>query len=284
MNESQQSERETGIFGFIVIAVGIGCLLMALVGVLNTAFDLNLVLSVSGADTEVPDSYEVCAGLAAVGILLIGLTMFGRLVANKFREAKGKPLLRVGIVLGATVLLLVAGRGLQVAALVNTYGSMLAYYSTDGELDDVAAELAKGPSDADLDAAVGRAAQYDNHEALKLLLEAGADFRDDSAPEDRRSCALGGTGLEFVQLAIAHGVTPDSCPDSEDLVWSTVDGREHDDATKAKLVELLTGAGWSTQIKPDYSEELPLALAQRQQLSETTAALERAGATATVQP
>ncbi|EDM80563.1 hypothetical protein PPSIR1_36759 [Plesiocystis pacifica SIR-1] len=273
----ESPKRELGIFAFIVIAVGVGCLLIALLGVVNTALDLELVLDVSGADMDVPNNYEVCAGLGAVGVLFIALTLFGRFVAEKFRAAKGKPLVRVGIVVGAVTLLVVAGRGLQIMALVSTYGSMLAYYATDGDLDDVRRELEKGATPEQLDAAVGRAAQYDNHEALKLLLEAGADLRDATSPEEHRHCALGGTGLQFARVALEHGVGPDSCPDSEHLIWTTVDGH-HDDAIKAELVGLYAGAGWSLTTTPEFSEERPYDLAQRMDLPETAAALEQLGA------
>ena len=211
-SEAPAGKRELGMTAIFAILVGGGCLLMALVGVINTAVDGHWVLQVSGAEVDVPDNYEVCAGLGAVAVLLISLALFGSFVRGQFDRAKGKPALRVGIIVAALALLLIVGRGLQILALVNTYGSMLAYYATDGDLEDVAAELAKNPRPEDLDAAVGRAAQYDNHEALALLLDAGADLRDATSPEEYRHCALGGVGLQFIDVALAHGVGPDSCP------------------------------------------------------------------------
>ena len=71
MTKAARSER--GLFGTLVILVGGGCLLVALLGVFNTAFELKLALSVSGTNTPLPDSYDVVAGVAAAGVLLITL-------------------------------------------------------------------------------------------------------------------------------------------------------------------------------------------------------------------
>ena len=149
---SEPLSSRIGVFAGIGILVGLGCLVIALISVFNTAFDLDLALGVSGTSTALPSSYDAVAGLAGVGVLLIALSLFGSAVLNKFADAKGKPLLRVGILVGALALLGIVGRGLQIVFLTATYGSMLAYYATDGDLDDVRAELAKGPSRADLDA------------------------------------------------------------------------------------------------------------------------------------
>lgn len=252
--------------------VGGGCLLVALISVFNTAFNLKLALKVSGSKTALPSTYEEVAGLAAAGILLIGLTLFGGLVSRKFKEAKGRPLVRVGILVGAVGLLVLVFRGLQILALVNTYGSMLAYYATDGDLADVKAELAKKPDREALDEAVHRAGQYNNARALALLLEAGADMRDSSRPPERRSCALMERSYDFVKTALDHGVRPDSCPDSTTAVWSTVrHGR--DDAEVARTVTLLIGAGWSATPTPKYDRSSAKALAAKNNWPQTLAAL-----------
>lgn len=269
------AKRHLGMLAIFGVLVGGGCLLFAALGVLNTALDWHLQLRVSGAPVELPDSYEVCAGLGAMGVLFIGLSLFGSVVVTRFKEAQGKPLLRLGIVVGAVGLLIVAGRGLQIAALTNTYGSMLAYYATDGDLEDVAAELAKGPSPRDLDDAVSRAAQYDNYQALELLLDAGADLRETSSPEDRRGCVLDGVGPGFIQVALDHGVRPDSCPSSEALIWRVV-GQHRDDATTAKIVGQLAAAGWSTTAVPEPGKPLPLAVAERDGLVTTADVLRSA--------
>ncbi len=263
-----------GLFGLFGILIGGGCMLMSVAGLINTIFDLELSLRVYGSRTELPDNYETCAGLAAFGILLIGLSFFGSFVMRKFKEAKGKPLVRIAIVVGAVVLLVVAGRGLQVAALVNTYGSMLAYYSTDGDLEDVKAELAKDPSREDLDQAVGRAAQYDNVGALKLLLEHGADLRDSTSGEYKR-CALSSVGPEFVKVALDHGVTPETCPDPKEVVWDAVRSHQDDDEKAAQVVTMLIEAGWPKVTSPEFAkDETPLDFAQERGMKKTAKAIE----------
>lgn len=268
--------RERGIFGLLGLLIGGGCLLMAGAGAVNTAFGLKLALRVGGSRTPLPDSYDVVAGVAAVGVLLIGLTLFGGLVRRKFAEAKGRPLLRVGIIAGALALLAIVGRGLQVLALVNTYGSMLAYYATDGDLEDVKAELARGPDTEALDSAVSRAAQYDNAPALALLLAAGADMRASSRPEDRRRCALVGRSHEFIKTAIDHGVRADSCPGGETAIWEAV-RHGKDDAEAARVIPLLHGAGWSATATPEYDKQTPREHAAAKKWSATLAALDAAG-------
>jgi hypothetical protein len=248
---------------------------MALLGVINTAFNLHLALRFSGAKTPLPDSWDVVAGVAAMGVLFIALSLFGSFVRRKFDEAKGKPLVRVGIIGGALLLLVLVGRGLQVIALVSTYGSMLAYYSTDGDLDDVKAELAKGPDREALDHAVSRAGQYNNAKALELLMAAGADMRQTTRPEQYRQCPLVGRKYEFVKVAIDHGVKPDACPKGENAIWEGVrDGG--DDAEVAKTVDLLVGAGFPAEAKPSYDNRSAKDLAAEKKWSKTLDALARA--------
>lgn len=270
MNEKKKSEM--GILALLGVLIGGGCLVIAALGVINTAFDLDLALRVSGSRMALPDSYDVVGGVAAVGVLLIGLSLFGSLVARKFAEAKGKPLVRLGILAGAIALLVVVGRGLQVLALVSTYGSMLAYYATDGDLEDVKAELAKGPSREALDAAVSRAAQYDNEAALALLLEAGADLRDETSPEEFRRCALLGKSPEFIQTALDHGVKADACPRGETAIWEAV-RHGSEDAEVARSVTLLLGAGWSAAATPEYDKTTALEIAREKKWTQTLAAL-----------
>lgn len=269
---SEPLSSRIGVFAGIGILVGLGCLVIALISVFNTAFDLDLALGVSGTKTALPNSYDAVAGLAGVGVLLIALSLFGSAVLNKFADARGKPLLRVGIIVGALALLGIVGRGLQIVFLTATYGSMLAYYATDGDLDDVRAELAKGPSRADLDEAVSRAAQYDNAAALALLLEAGADFKGESAPPEQRRCYLVGASAEFIETALAHGVTAATCPGGDAAIWEAVRFGDSDEAT-ARAVTLLRGAGWSTTATPEYDARSPASLAGEKKWAQTLSAL-----------
>jgi len=270
-----ESKSERGIFATIGLFVGGGCLLIALVSVVNTAFDLDLALEVSGSSTPLPDSWDAVVGLGIVGLLIVALSLFGSFVAGRFAAAKGKPLARLGIVALALVFLAVIGRGLQILALVSTYGSMLAYYATDGDLDDVRAELAKGPDREALDNAVSRAAQYDNAAALGLLLEAGADMRDETSPPEFRRCALVGEGYEFVKVALEHGVGPESCANGEAAVWEVVRFSESD-GEAAKVAGLLLEAGWSATTSPDHDERTSAQLAAEKDWTETAAVLSAA--------
>ncbi len=273
---AEQNTSERGILATIGLFVGGGCLLIALVSVFNTAFELNLALSVSGSSTPLPKHWDAVVGLAVAGLLIVALSLFGSFVAGKFVAAKGKPLTRLGIVALALVFLAVAGRGLQILALVNTYGSMLAYYATDGDLDDVRSELAKGPDHEALDNAVSRAAQYDNVAALELLLEAGADMRDETSPPEHRRCALLGNSYEFIKMAIDHGVGPESCTNGEAAVWEAARFSESD-AEAAKVIGLLLEAGWSATAIREYDERTPAQLAAEKEWTETAAILAAAG-------
>ncbi|PCC69144.1 hypothetical protein SAMN02745121_05791 [Nannocystis exedens] len=264
--------QETGILATLALLIGGGCLLVALLSAINVAFALELKLQVYGTDTALPRDWDGVVGLAAVGVLIAGLTLFGGLVRRKFAAAKGRPLVRAGILAGAALLLAAAFRGLQILALTHTYGSMLAYYATDGDLDDVRAELAKGPDRAALDQAVGRAAQYDNHESLALLLAAGADMRDSTRAPSHRRCALVGRSLAFVRTALAHGVTPDACPNGETAVWEAVQ-RGTSDAEAAEIVALLVAAGWSATATPSHDRRTAAEIAAAKQWTRTSAAL-----------
>lgn len=98
---TQAKISEHGILEILGVLLGGGCLLVALISVFNTAFDLNLSLGVYGTSTRLPSSYEEVAALAAAGVLLIALSMFRGLVRRRSAAAKGKPLVRVGIIVGA---------------------------------------------------------------------------------------------------------------------------------------------------------------------------------------
>lgn len=225
--------------------------------------------------TEMPSDWGSLLGLLAACGLICILSFYGAFMRSKFQAAKGKPMVRIALVVIGVGLLILAGRGVQVVALTMSYGSMLAYYATDGDLEDVKGELAKGPKPEHLDAAVGRAAQYDNVEALKLLLAAGADFRDATEIEERRRCVLGSVGVEFVKVAVAHGVSPDTCPKSRELIAQRVSWGKSDEETAA-VVTLLRGAGWDPRaVDPDDSKpRYAIDLARKKQWAKTIAALE----------
>jgi hypothetical protein len=152
---------------------------------------------------------------------------------------------------------------------------MLAYYATDGALDDLKSELAKGPDPEALDSAVSRAGQYNNAAALALLMDAGADMRDQSRPEERPPCALMGRSHDFVKKAIDHGVKPETCPNGETAIWEAVRFGDND-AEVARTVALLSAAGWSPSATPEYDKKTPKDLATEKKWSATLQALEAA--------
>jgi hypothetical protein len=263
---------EIGVVGGIGMLIGGVCMLVAIVGIFNTAFDLHLALGSHGASTPLPNSYEEVAGLFAAGLLILGLSAFGSFVLTKFKEAQGKPLVRIGIIVGALALLGLTGRGLQIMALKSTYGSMLAYYATDGDLADVKSELAKKPTKEDLDNAVSRAAQYNNAPALKLLLDAGADMQQSTKTKFRR-CPLNGASYEFIKTALDHGIRQDACPGGENAVYEAVQHGKSDEEAE-KIVKLLVGAGFSATAKPEYARENPLEVANSKKWTQTVKALQ----------
>jgi hypothetical protein len=263
---------EIGVFGGICMLIGGVCVLVSIVSAFNTMFNLRLALGSYGTSTPLPNSWDGVIGLFAAGVLIVGLSAFGSFVGTKFSEAKGKPLVRIGIIAGAVALLGLAFRGLQVVALTMTYGSMLAYYATDGDLDDVKSELAKKPPKEDLDNAIDRAAQYNNVPALKLLLEAGADMQQSTQVGPRRRCPLFGRSYEFVKTAIDHGVKMDTCPNGELAVYEAISSAKND-AEAEKIVKLLVSAGFSTTAKPDYAQQNPLEFANSKKWPQTVKAL-----------
>jgi hypothetical protein len=263
---------EVGVFGGICSLIGGICMLVAIVGIFNTMFDLKLALGVYGTSTPLPNSYDAVAGLFAAGLLIVVLSLFGSFVLAKFNEAKGKPLVRFGIIAAALLLLGLVGRGLQVIALTSTYGSMLAYYATDGDLEDVKKELAKKPTKDDLDEAVFRAAQYNNVPALKLLLENGADMQQSTEPEAQRRCLLSGRTYDFIKTALDHGVKMETCPHGELAIYHAVHDSKNDDEAE-KIIKLLAAAGFSKTAKPDYSRQTPLELANSKKWPSTVKAL-----------
>ncbi len=272
---------EMGIFATICLLIGLALLGVTVLSALNTAFGWNLALGVSGTTTPLPKHWDAVIGLGAVSILIIALTYFGSTVARMYRQAQGKPLVRVGIIGGALLLLVAAGRGLQIMALVSTYGSMLAYYCTDeGTLADVEGELAKGPSPEALDRCLGRTAQWDRHDLLDVVIGAGANFKDESSEPEFRSCVLNNdVSVAYFERATALGATPETCPNSEDLIASVVSrARAEDDEETAKKVALLVAAGWRADVPGEFSKKTAAQEAEENQLPKTLAALAAAPA------
>lgn len=271
--------RERGLVAKFGLLVGLVTLGLAAVSAINTAFDLELSLSSYGAATPLPDSWDFVIGLLAAGVLVLGLTFFGSAVSRSFRNAKGRPLVRIAIVLGALALLGGVGRGVQVAALLSTYGSMLAYYCTDvGTVDEVKEELADDPSAEALDRCMYRAAQWGRTDLLAPVVKAGGDFRDASSSEDHRRCVLHGAGVDatFAAEAIRLGASPATCPDSEALIHYRVSAaRRADDEETVALVTALAKGGWSVAATPDFSEQSPRQLAEKRKLTATAAALSK---------
>ncbi|MGK0361499.1 MAG: hypothetical protein ACI9U2_003817 [Bradymonadia bacterium] len=255
-------------FGMMIAGVGLVLTAIAAVGVL-------LGFQLSFEDVALPDDWAG-VGLMAGGLLLIAaLSTYGAFVTTKFKAAKGKPGVRVALVVVGLGLLVLAFRATQIILLTNTYGSMLAYYATDGDLDDVKAELADKPKQEHLDEGISRAAGYGNVGALKLLLAAGGTFADTGSPEEFRSCALNRerVRLEFIQVALAAGANAKTCPKSEHTIYEKVRFGQASDAEMAQIVTALRGAGWPANTKPERSKQTPLQAAEKRKMPLTAAAL-----------
>lgn len=230
-----------GVVGGIGVLIGLGTALVGLLAVPNTAFDLGLALRVGGTRTALPDTWEATAGVLGAGFAIAGLSWFGSYAwrrAARSRSVAGK----VGVAAAALGLLAIAGFGAQRLAIVMTYGSLLAYYATFPDPGPVRDALRPGTDVEVLDAAVMRAAQYDNAEVLAVLLEGGADLRQSSRPPERRLCPLAGTSLAFVEVALAHGAAPATTP-CDDLMEELFRFGGDGDETAAIAARLRT-AGW----------------------------------------
>lgn len=250
-------------FGMMVGVVGLGvCALSALAIVMEWEIEL--------AGTALPDDWSSLLGLLAACGLICILSLYGAFMRGKFQAAKGKPMVRVAILVIGLGLLVLAFRGIQIVALTGTYGSMLAYYATDGDLEDVAAELAKNPKPEDMRRAMSRAAQYNNTAAFKLLIAAGA-------AKEKPYCGVSDTDLdlEFIKLALASGATAKACPDSPDAISRLVRFGD-DDAKVAERVTLLRAAGWDPRGVPADDDQAKLAIdyAKHKKWPKTIAALQ----------
>lgn len=273
-----KAKQPMGIVAMLFLLVGVIALILAAVSAVNTWLGWDLALDVSGTSTPLPNNWDAVLGLAAAAILIIALTYFGSTVSRLYGAAKGKPLQRAAILGAALVLLVVAGRGVQVVALTATYGSMLAYYCTDeGSLEDVQDELAKDPTAEELDACLSRTAQWDRADLLEPVIAAGGNFLDESTPEeDRRYCVLSSeVGLAYVEKALELGATPQTCPNSAtlltDRVRRTAPG---EDNTTAEIVERLLAAGWSPDVPGEHSKRDAKQEAAKRNLPQTLAVLE----------
>ena len=273
-----QTRRGMGVLGSIFLMVGVLALGISLLSALNTAFDWNLALGTHGTATPLPSDWGAVLGLAAASVLIIALTYFGSTVSNLYASAKGKPLQRLGILAVAGLLLVLAGRGLQVVALTATYGSMLAYYCTDeGSLEDVQAELDDGPTAEELDACLSRTAQWDRADLLEPVIAAGGTFEDASQPdEERRYCVLGSdVSLAYVEKAIELGASPQTCARSATLLTDKVRGtKPGEDEQTAVIVERLLAAGWRADVPGEFSELDAVQEARKRKLTRTLAVLE----------
>ena len=277
-------KRQMGVLAGIVTLIGVVLLGVTCLSAVNTAFGWRLSIGAHGAATALPTSWDAVAGLGAAGVLLIGLAGFGSRVSGLYADAKGRPLLRVLIIAAAIGLLVLTFRGLQIVALTQTYGSMLAYYCTDeGTLEDVERELASQPSAQALDACVRRSAQWNRADVLAPVFAAGGDFMMASGAEGSfRSCVLGyDVDIEYVETALRLGVTPATCAHSEHVIFARVRGAAvADDASVAHIVETLLAAGWSPHSTNEEGDQTALELAERTGLRATADVLRAASGTA----
>ncbi|NVB40471.1 hypothetical protein G6O69_21705 [Pseudenhygromyxa sp. WMMC2535] len=274
-SDPSKARPELSRFGMVVSLIGWLCLLIAAIGVPNTAFDWGLQLEFYGTATDLPDNYEVCAGLAAVGALIVGLTWFGRGLRTTWARFEGRRWAQVGVAAGAALMLVVIGRALQVVVLTNTYGSMLAYYAADGQADELRDILEDGSvPEEDIDEAVFRAVFHDQPESLAALLEHGADLRQSTSEE--QSCVLAGASTQLIEVAATYGVGPERCACGDDLIGQVVVEGVHDGEV-ASAVEALIAAGWSPAAPygASYRDPItPLELAKEREFEATIAVLE----------
>jgi len=272
--QNPKQKRKMGLFATGSLLVGLVALGVTALSALNTLFDWNLALGTRGATTPLPRHWDSVMGLGAASVLIIGLTYFGSTVSGMYKNAKGKPLTRVGIVGGALVLLVLVGRGLQIMALTSTYGSMLAYYCTDeGTVEDVLGELEADPSPEALDRCLGRTAQWDRDDLLPHVIGAGGNFMDETS--NYRSCVLGSdVSLAYIETAISLGASPETCFNSERLIVDKVSrGRASDDAKIAAIVAALLKAGWTTEAPSEYDNVTAEQAAEKNKLDKTLAVL-----------
>lgn len=270
-----KQKREMGMLAGVCMLIGLACLGVTALSVLNVAFDLNLAIGSHGSTTALPNNWEEVAGLGAASVFIIALSWYGSFVVARFKDAKGRPLVRALIIVGALALLTILGRGVQILALTSTYGSMLAYYCTDaGSIEDVKGEL-EGATPEALDRCLSRSAQWDRHDLLETVIGAGANFQDETS--EYRSCVLSSeVSLAYIEKAIELGATPDTCAKSEALIQEKLRWKEAaDDEELAKLVEMLLKAGWSPDARGEPEEKSALELAQEAGMKKTVALLQR---------
>lgn len=261
LSEWMESSEKRGLFATFWLLVGYAILGVAGISVFNVLFDLNLALGTRGSSgTALPNDWESVIMLAIAGTLIVALAYFGSAVVRAFKGSKG-PGGRIAVVVGALALLTLGGLGLQRLALTSTYGSMFVYYCTDeGDIEDVRDELAAGVTDEELDRCIGRTAQWDRHDLLPDIIEAGGDFEQATVEEEFRRCVLGrDVSVEYVKAAVELGATPSTCPNADDLVATVVrHARNGEDADVAEKVTLLRGAGWSTEGAKEHAENAKL--------------------------
>ena len=281
MTESEQHADE-GMGGFAAfwLIVGVFSLFVSGLAALNTIFDLNLTIGAYGSGTELPNEWDGVFGLAAGAVLIILLSLFGGTVGIRFRAAKGKPLMRVVIAVGGLGLVAALFFGIWFGTVMSDYGSMLAYYcGEDGTLEDVQSELAGGPTQEELDRCIERTGHHDRHEFLETVIAAGGNFKNETASAEDRYCALNaGSSLEYARKAIELGATPDTCPESEAIIYYMI-GRSWDreDHRTAEAVKLLITAGWDPTYIPKDSTVTAVEAARKANFDETAAVLEAHG-------
>lgn len=261
------------LLGFVVPALliaGLGVLALLLLGLLTLFIESGFSLSGAGLGPEL----RVATYVATVGVALLLGALVAFLTLLAVEALPDRLVLRalvctLGLVAAASVV-----HASRLVVLKTRYGSLLAYYAATGDLPGLREELADEPTAEALARALGRAARKGNTGALPLLLAAGADFQTAGSGELRTECLLSNrrVGLEFVEIALAHGVTPATCANSEALIWFKVSsGRQ--DAPTAEMVRRLRAAGWSPDSRPDGADESSAQLADARGFAATLAAL-----------
>ncbi len=267
MTETSAHKNEMGIAAILGVLIGLVAVALGFFSMFNTAMGWHAGLRVYGTSTPLPDTWDAAIGLTLAGVLIAAMSWSASWL---WRRVRGTSSIASKIAISAMALLTCAlmGWSIRYLALINTYGSMLAYYCTDGSLENVRAELANHPQQTALREALFRAAQYNNLDALRLLLAADADPR----PEADHLMDFSREGFAFTEQLLAAGRLAAHDFTDQAQMWRAVRGAGEDQDT-ARMVCHLQRLGFSADVVPRGQSETVLQIAQRRRLTQTIRAL-----------
>jgi hypothetical protein len=265
-DEKEQKRGWTTVYGICILFAGLTAL-FATAGAINVLAGGDWGFRIYGADVDLPRHWEVVIPLYVIAgiVFLLGWT-FGNIYVLK-DKVKKHPL---QVVAGTLIVVGLIGTCYTFWVRYALEGGKLFWAIENHRMDIFKDALEAGPTEDELVEAVYDAAEEDQVEMLRMLLE--KDITVDINTEERKRCLISscvGAGLEAVRLCIKKGSRVENCYGGSEVLGRMINFREsfgYSDADLLEAARLLVEAGADPFWDSEYEDSAYL-ISRREKLT-----------------